>query len=71
MQEYLGTSDVDDYSSELEDDMSWVEWYCTIKRHDYFVEVDDDYIRDEFNLAGISRPANHCSIYLLVKSNYE
>ncbi|KEP66649.1 UNVERIFIED_CONTAM: ck2 beta subunit [Hammondia hammondi] len=40
-------------TSELED-MSWVEWFCTLKGNELFVVVDDDFIRDDFNLTGLA-----------------
>ena len=33
---------------------SWVSWFCNLKGHDFFCEIDDDYIVDEFNLCGLS-----------------
>ncbi|PFH35555.1 ck2 beta subunit [Besnoitia besnoiti] len=40
-------------TSELED-MSWVEWFCTLKGNELFVVVDEDFIRDDFNLTGLA-----------------
>lgn len=43
-------------SSSEEEELSgegWIPWFCTIKGHEFFAEVDDDYIRDTFNLYGI------------------
>lgn len=56
--QYLEGSEVEDYtevSSDLEDDVTWIEWFCTVKGHEYFVEIDEDYIRDDFNLTGNQR----------------
>ena len=28
-------------------------WFCEIEGHEYFVEVDEDFIQDSFNLDGL------------------
>ncbi len=33
-----------------EEQVTWIEWFCHLKGNEYFVEVDDDYIQDDFNL---------------------
>mmetsp|Transcript_5444 Transcript_5444/g.5317 ORF Transcript_5444/g.5317 Transcript_5444/m.5317 type:complete len:103 (+) Transcript_5444:203-511(+) len=35
------------------DDCGWIAWYCSLKGHEMFAEVDEDYIRDAFNLYGL------------------
>mmetsp|Transcript_47867 Transcript_47867/g.112543 ORF Transcript_47867/g.112543 Transcript_47867/m.112543 type:complete len:257 (-) Transcript_47867:1605-2375(-) len=41
-----------DYSED--DDVSWIQWFCALKGNEFFTEVPDDYIRDDFNLTGLA-----------------
>lgn len=40
-----------DVSSELE---TWISNYCALYGHDYFVEVAQEFVEDDFNLTGLS-----------------
>eukprot|EP00742_Colponemidia_sp_Colp-10_P000307 GILJ01000344.1.p1 GENE.GILJ01000344.1~~GILJ01000344.1.p1 ORF type:complete len:260 (+),score=18.85 GILJ01000344.1:119-781(+) len=31
----------------------WISWFCSLEGHEFFVEVDIDYIKDSFNLYGL------------------
>lgn len=31
----------------------WINWFCELEGHDFFIEVDEDYITDSFNLFGL------------------
>ena len=47
----------DNESSELtasDNDESWISWFVNLRGHDFFCEVDEDYIQDDFNLTGLS-----------------
>ncbi|KAI9481122.1 MAG: casein kinase II subunit beta [Benjaminiella poitrasii] len=47
--------DDNDSQSNSEDSLqSWINWFCSITGHDYYVEVPEDFIEDEFNLTGLS-----------------
>ena len=31
----------------------WIQWFCDLEGHEFFIEVDEDYIRDNLNLHGL------------------
>jgi len=39
---------IDNESSE-----GWINWFCDIEGHEFFVEVDEGFITDKFNLWGL------------------
>jgi casein kinase II subunit beta len=31
----------------------WIKWFCELEGHEYMVQVDEEFIRDPFNLYGL------------------
>ena len=41
-------------SGSEEDVASWISWFCSLKGNEFFCEVEEDFIQDDFNLSGLS-----------------
>lgn len=31
----------------------WINWYCSLEDHHFFCEIDEEFIKDNFNLYGL------------------
>ncbi|KDE05267.1 hypothetical protein, variant [Microbotryum lychnidis-dioicae p1A1 Lamole] len=34
--------------------LTWITWFCSLPGHEYFCEIAEDFIEDDFNLTGLS-----------------
>ncbi|KAJ3304024.1 casein kinase 2 regulatory subunit [Kappamyces sp. JEL0829] len=50
--------------SESESGTSWVDWFSTQKGNEFYCVVDEDYILDRFNLAGLNAEIPHFQMAL-------
>jgi len=41
--------------SELDEEITWIEWFCHLKGNEFFVEVDEEFAGDDFNLTNLDR----------------
>lgn len=41
-------------SSESEAGVKWVTWFCALKGNEFFCEIEEEYLRDNFNLTGLN-----------------
>lgn len=60
-------SDEDVDSNDDQEQEPWISWFCSFRGHEFFCEIDEDYIRDNFNLTGLSSLVRWCT---LLRINY-
>ncbi|KAK1443536.1 casein kinase II subunit beta like protein [Babesia gibsoni] len=60
-----------DSSEEQNSEIPWIEWYCSLKGNQYYVQVDEAYVRDDFNLVGLQQQVSYYNHALqVILDNY-
>ncbi|CAM8885330.1 unnamed protein product [Rhodiola kirilowii] len=57
--------------TDVDDDASWISWFCNSRGNEFFCEVDEEYIEDDFNLCGLSDQVSHYEHALDLILDYE
>lgn len=59
MQQYENGSDsnmdFDTLSDENVGPGGWIQWFCSLEGHDFLLEIEEEYIKDFFNLYGLKK----------------
>lgn len=63
-----GTQDMEQYDSESAEEnvdidalseeyssMGWIQWFCSLEGHEFMVEIEEEFIKDNFNLVGLEK----------------
>ncbi|KAH8555735.1 casein kinase II, regulatory subunit [Umbelopsis sp. PMI_123] len=43
----------DSSNDSANDQLSWISWFCSLNGHEYYAEIAEEFIEDDFNLTGL------------------
>ena len=42
----------------------WISWFCQLEGNEFFIEIDEDFIRSSFNLYGVLKSIKNYKQYI-------
>ena len=33
--------------------LGWIQWFCSLDGHEFLIDIDEDFIKDSFNIYGL------------------
>lgn len=56
------SSDREDYHDQEEG--GWISWFCQLEGNEFFVEIDDDFLRNNSNMFGLRKSFKDYNTYI-------
>ena len=56
-------SEESDFSEE--ENLGWIQWFCSLEDHQFFCEIKEEYIRQPINLHGLPKRIKNFEYMLL------